>query len=200
MLDTMRQEIRDRLDHIRARLDRLRELDPPQPGASRFVDRDGNRRDRYVLFGADLHRYENRPVPADVLATLESNMGCELPEEFRAFLTDIGCGGGPYYGIDWGFLRDFATPDCAIPFPEGDAGPLYQSDDDEDGLEHGYVLTTSQGCGDFLGVITSGPSRGHVVAINNSTADWRLGPSFLTHYLAWIDQGIAQLDSPARPA
>jgi hypothetical protein len=195
----MRQEIQDQIDHIRTRLDQLRELDPPQPGASGFVDTDGNHLDGHVVFGADLHRYENHPVPEDVLTDLETKMGCELPEEFRAFLSEIGWGAGPYYGLDRKCLRGSATPACAVPFPEGDTGPLYLDDAGNEELEHGYLLTTDQGCGDFLGVVTSGPSRGRVVDINRSAEEWYLGLPFLDHYLSWIDRAITRLGSPTPP-
>ncbi|RFU36523.1 SMI1/KNR4 family protein [Actinomadura logoneensis] len=195
----MSEDIRTRIEHIRARLDRLRELDPPRPGASRFVDDDGNRLDGHIVFGADLHRYENQPVPDDVLTDLETAMGCELPEEFRAFLSAVGCGAGPYYGLDWRSMKGSAGPACAVPFPEGDAGPLYLDEDEEDALEDGHLLTTHLGCGDFLGVVTAGPSRGRVVTIDHSNAEWRLGPPFLDHYLAWIERAVSRLDSPTRP-
>jgi len=53
------------------------------------------------VFGANGHRWRSEPPLAqDELAELESQLGVELPDEYRAFLLQAGRGGaGPAYGL-----------------------------------------------------------------------------------------------------
>jgi hypothetical protein len=46
-----------------------------------------------------MHRYGSTIVPEGEVEWLESELGVNLPSEYRAFLTEIGYGAGPYYGI-----------------------------------------------------------------------------------------------------
>ncbi len=188
----------ERLARIESRLAHLRELDVPRPGASNFVDDDDRRLPGYVMFGADLHRHENRAVPEHALQRLEAAMKCPLPEGFRGFLSRIGTGSGPYYGIPWSKLERCASPACAQAFPAGSSGPIYR-DEDDDGIEHGYLVITDMGCGDEVAVITAGQSRGHVVFLLYNSAEWQLGPEFLDFYENWIERGIEGLSRQPHP-
>lgn len=51
------------------------------------------------VFGASSHRYSNGPISSDELFALERELGVALPDDFRAFLLEVGAGAGPYYGI-----------------------------------------------------------------------------------------------------
>lgn len=72
------------LEEIRTRLDRLR-----------LADR------RRRLFGASEHRYELATcIGADALRAFEERHAIRLPEDYRAFLSELGNGGaGPFYGL-----------------------------------------------------------------------------------------------------
>lgn len=59
-----------------------------------------------VIFGADQHQYQSTPVGLSEIARVEAALGVGLPAEFREFLSEIGYGAGPYYGI-W-------SPDAAV--------------------------------------------------------------------------------------
>jgi hypothetical protein len=52
-------------------------------------------------FGASEHQYRlNPPVPLDVVVSFEFRRKTSLPEDYRAFITNIGDGGaGPFYGL-----------------------------------------------------------------------------------------------------
>ncbi|NUP47938.1 MAG: SMI1/KNR4 family protein [Catenulispora sp.] len=195
----MDRDLRARLDRIRARLARLRELDPPQPEGSNLIDRDGKRLDGYIMFGAASHAYRHWLIDEEHLRTLESAMGCTLPAEFRAFLSEIGVGAGPYYGIDWEYLRRGATAKCAEPFPEGDSGPYYLDEDGDEEVESGYLEITQMGCGDDVGLVVTGPARGRVVWVLRTNDVWELGPPFLDYYEQWIERGIGRLEAGERP-
>lgn len=53
------------------------------------------------IFGASSHEYEfNQPIPLDELKRFEDKYEVDLPEDYKAFICEIGDGGaGPYYGI-----------------------------------------------------------------------------------------------------
>ncbi len=72
------------MDVIIAKLSRLKQLDP-----------------RFEVFGAAAHEYTLNPPLSEIeIASVESKYRCRLPEEYRAFLLNIGNGGaGPFYGL-----------------------------------------------------------------------------------------------------
>lgn len=74
----------ERLQSIHPRLQELARLDP-----------------QFRLFGAGTHRYQLAPPLApDKVATFELLHGVRLPEDYRAFLLQLGSEGvGPYYGL-----------------------------------------------------------------------------------------------------
>jgi hypothetical protein len=51
------------------------------------------------VFGAETHRYRTRRARPAEIAVLEQRIGIRLPEEYRAFLQEVGYGAGPYYGL-----------------------------------------------------------------------------------------------------
>ncbi|WP_311749573.1 SMI1/KNR4 family protein [Proteus terrae] len=58
-------------------------------------------------FGADNHKYQlNSPLSKEKVNQLQAKIGCEFPEDYITFVTQIGNGGtgsygsaGPYYGL-----------------------------------------------------------------------------------------------------
>jgi SMI1/KNR4 family protein SUKH-1 len=69
---------------IAGRLDFLRRTDPG-----------------FTRFGCEEHRYLlNEPLTESEVTGFEDRYGVSLPEEYRAFLLQVGDGGaGPFYGI-----------------------------------------------------------------------------------------------------
>jgi hypothetical protein len=51
------------------------------------------------IFGAEKHRFRLRPHSPKEVARLELHLGVTLPDSYRQFLTEVGSGAGPYYGI-----------------------------------------------------------------------------------------------------
>ncbi len=127
----------ERLQSIRPRLQELARLDP-----------------HFKLFGAGTHRYQLAPPLApDKVATFEQLHGVYLPEDYRAFLLQVGSSGaGPYYGLKvlcdvehaigrWDGLEDEPENWCwgnglepdflSSPFPHQSAFRLHQPPDVE---------------------------------------------------------------------
>src|SRR5215831_18331874 len=61
------------------------------------------KRDRkFEIFGAEKHRYTAKKVSVGEIKEFELVIGCELPEDYRKFLLQVGSDVGPYYGL-WSF-------------------------------------------------------------------------------------------------
>jgi SMI1/KNR4 family protein SUKH-1 len=97
-------------------------------------------RDRKLsIFGSTQHRYISTPVEEAQIARFETRWGVQLPDELRGFLTDIGFGTGPYYGLWnlegieselWFQIEDYhefaeVTVKPSLPFPFGIADALH---------------------------------------------------------------------------
>ncbi|MER6914535.1 SMI1/KNR4 family protein [Streptomyces sp. NPDC000594] len=137
----------------------------------------GARESAGKVFGAYGHGWILAdPLSADDLADLEAQLGVELPEEYRTFLTRVGAGGaGPAYGLfpvryaeqRWQWEGDGAdmtkTSLLALPFP-GSPHPAAEAVerlraerpdedeyDDEDAFETAYEAWEEQWYDIFLG-------------------------------------------------
>jgi hypothetical protein len=51
------------------------------------------------VFGAKTHKYSGKKVASDDLEALEDTYRCRLPVDYREYLSEIGSGVGPYYGL-----------------------------------------------------------------------------------------------------
>lgn len=113
-----------------------------------------------VVFGASSHRYKLEPRLAEPrVRAWEREHGVELPDEYRAFLLELGNGGaGPFYGIFplgmWdGSGRALeswadAVGDLRAPFPHREAWNLpssrleppeeFESDEEEDAWNEAF--------------------------------------------------------------
>jgi hypothetical protein len=177
----MEDEIRTRLDWISDRLAWLRELDAS--ASARFDD---------DLRLGGLHSYRTWPVRPEQVRALESALGTPVDPAFRAFLTQIGVGAGPYCGLSWARIIRSANQLCTQPFPGGEQGPLRQR------IDHGRLLISDVGCGDFVGLVTAGVNRGRVVYLGYRRSEWALGPSFLGYYESWLNHALARLTAELR--
>src|SRR5215218_4625213 len=137
-------EMMDRTSRIQQKLTRLRSIDREQR-----------------IFGADYHQYELAPPTSEQQIRLfESTHGIELPEDYRAFLTEIGNGGaGPYYGLlpldntisEWSLREDAQYLSKPFPLPVG-----------TDNLWQGTLRICEFGCAIEFLLVETGSERGHV--------------------------------------
>ncbi|GAB2700734.1 SMI1/KNR4 family protein [Nocardia thraciensis] len=181
----MEDELHVRLNWIRGRLDWLRERDALLP---RPFDGD-------VPSGENLHSYLTWPVHPERLAELESVMAGVLDSGFRAFLTQVGVGAGPYCGISWERMTRSANHACAQSFPCGEQGSLGPGAERPDG---GFLVISDVGYGDFIGLVVAGASRGRVVYLGYRRGEWSLGPAFLDYYQSWLNHAAARLNADLR--
>lgn len=143
-----------------------------------------------MVFGAEKHKHQlNPPVPASSLVEFEKEFGVALPDDFAAFLTQLGDGGaGPYYGLyplkkivaqlrrSQQYCRDrnLRPPDLVrrFPFTRDDAlsvvgkakSDLVVPEDDValEGEVDGAIEICEYGCGGFFWLVVSGEQRGNV--------------------------------------
>jgi hypothetical protein len=170
------------------RLDYLRRTDP---GLTRF----GSAAHRYLL---------NAPLSEQDVTAFEVRHSVSLPDDYRAFLKEVGDGGaGPFYGVFRldrsdlpirdredllpGFLagafpheRPWSEPGGGIPEAEGDYF--------DPAKIRGSLNLSHQGCGYMVRLVLNGPQRGAL------WEDGRCGdmgitpfrPDFATWYLQWL--------------
>jgi len=108
----------ERLEFIRVELNRLRELDPECNATT----------------SAFHHRYKLNPIASvELVEAFEQQHQITLPEEYRAFLLQLGNGGaGPDYGLDslrewapWGTLNQtFPHTQCWSPYEQDPCPPV----------------------------------------------------------------------------
>lgn len=160
--------------------------------------------------GVSKHRFELNPCASEeVAAAFEAKHGIELPEDYRAFLLEMGNGGaGPYYGIlpldefDSHQIIDEVPSDYLARqnrIPE-EVAPgndwLEKLSLTEDELFEGTIALAEQGCTYYSLLVVSGPHRGRVLNV-----DLELNPpmmcadaSFSAWYERWLDESIAGLE------
>ena len=149
--------MQERLQSIRARLQELLRLDPD-----------------FELFGADSHRYQLAPpLPEEEIRAFETLHGIQLPEDYRAFLLQIGSSGaGPFYGLkplgDAEHLDEPSVDVFSSSFPLREWFDLRSPHNLSDAQVFsnrwvgGTLCLSHVGCGMFDLLVVSGDERGHI--------------------------------------
>jgi hypothetical protein len=161
------------IEDIKNKLERLKTLDR-----------------NFTVFGACQHQYISFPLSRDEIADLESQIGVRLPEDYRIFLKEIGCGAGPYYGLyspqdivadlqEQHFCEvEHRLPDPNQPFPFTceQAQECFQIMEEErpayigaDWPTDGCIPICQEGCGYSTFLVTAGELTGSLWSHN---PDW----------------------------
>ncbi|WP_311763077.1 SMI1/KNR4 family protein [Proteus terrae] len=180
---------------------------------------------KYKEFGADNHKYQlNSPLSKEKVNRLQAKIGCEFPEDYIAFITQIGNGGtgsyggaGPYYGlyafddaIDRNGIQNCALPCLLSPKMDIDEWkalchvPEDCSDEDFDTIcdrvHQGTLYLGTCGCEYDLLLVVNGDYKGHILY----TSDWvnsdtpytfSYETSFSQWYERWLDEVILGYDT-----
>ncbi|MCO7051716.1 SMI1/KNR4 family protein [Proteus terrae] len=179
----------------------------------------------YKEFGADNHKYQlNAPLSKEKVNQLQAKIECEFPEDYIAFVTQIGNGGtgsyggaGPYYGlyafddaIDRNGIQNCALPCLLSPKMDIDEWkalchvPEDCSDEDFDTIcgrvHQGTLYLGTCGCEYDLLLVVNGDYKGHILY----TSDWvnsdtpytfSYETSFTQWYERWLDEVILGYDT-----
>ncbi|WP_311748503.1 SMI1/KNR4 family protein [Proteus columbae] len=179
----------------------------------------------YKEFGADNHKYQlSSPLSIEKVNQLQAKAGCEFPEDYIAFVTQIGNGGtgsyggaGPYYGlyafddaIDRNGVQNCALPCLLKPKMNIDEWkalchvPEDCSDEDfdiiYDRVHQGTLYLGTCGCEYDLLLVVNGKYKGHILY----TSDWvnsdtpyifSYETSFTQWYERWLDEVILGYDT-----
>lgn len=179
----------------------------------------------YKEFGADNHKYQlSSPLSIEKVNQLQAKAGCEFPEDYIAFVTQIGNGGtgsyggaGPYYGlyafddaIDRNGVQNCALPCLLKPKMNIDEWkalchvPEDCSDEDFDiicdRVHQGTLYLGTCGCEYDLLLVVNGKYKGHILY----TSDWvnsdtpyifSYETSFTQWYERWLDEVILGYDT-----
>lgn len=182
------------------RLDFLRRTDP-----------------RFTRFGSESHRYLlNQPLTESAVAAFEARYGVSLPEDYRAFLLEVGDGGaGPFYGVFRLDRSDLFARDredllpgfLAGAFPHtqswnglGDGSPEAEEECDDPALVRGSLNLSHQGCGYMVRLVLNGPQRGTLWE-DGRCSDMGItpfAPGFATWYLRWLNEPLRWLNEPVK--
>jgi len=170
------------------------------------------------VFGAKTHKYDlNPPITEFEAEEFERKFSIELPECYKAFITQTGNGGaGPYYGIyplgknvdD--LINDntetYLKNDCVI-YPKMTDGywkSLTKNIDDYDISDEDYEKETgrifggilpigSQGCTYIHGIVLNGKYKGRVVNLDTDgqKPKFAFEKNFSDWYERWLDEVIS---------
>lgn len=176
----------------------------------------------FSLFGADDHGYELEPVKtSEEISALESAWRIRFPEDYKAFLMEIGAGGaGPYYGLEKpedGIYVDLDYKNLpndisgVFPYteewnPEVD---WYEDDVDEAeceakeeeyfGEQHsaGMLRISNYGCGVTINLIVNGQSYGEIWVDDRANSngiypDHYFGNRDRLNFLDWYELWLDQ--------
>lgn len=161
------------------------------------------------------HKYRREPpIKARDLAAIEGRIGCELPEELRAFVTRLhSAGAGPNYGL----IAPAGSDACreAFPFSRNQAlenlaqrrladheyDLLEFREDDEGDFLRGCMELSDAGCGWSDAIVLAGELRGTVWSIGEGASPTgRRLEGFFDWYERWLDQWLAPAALPTRLA
>ena len=154
-------------------------------------------------FGAEVHRYELRPVLSpQELEWAEEALGAALPEELRTFYLEVGDGGaGPAYGLyPSGELNGYRP---AHPYPglEGltqAALAAGWNPQEEECLRvpgesmAGVAGISDEGCGGETCLVLNGPQAGQLVHFSGDGYFAETGKTLGQSYAAWLDEALRQ--------
>jgi hypothetical protein len=164
------------------------------------------------------HRYKYERMSNADLARLESELGVEVPDQCRRWLTNVGRGAGPGYGLicrnaDWPApiyqdpvpsraVREVSelTPELLLKF---DAAMKESEDIELFGVRgyRGLMTLCEHGCGWESLLIVAGPMKGHVIEDMGATGApvgtfaagyGNHGKNVLPTFFQWLDYWIAR--------
>ncbi len=133
------------------------------------------------------------PLSESQIRAFEVKHEIKLPQDYRDFITKIGCGGDgpPDYNLD-PFDIDEDFPNLSKPFPFTTHWIWELGDESNEGgmedLNSGNICLGTDGCGVDWYIIVSGPQRGKIWMISGEGIQ-PLFPSrtFSEWYAAWLD-------------
>ncbi len=154
---------------IKDNLEKIKRLDP-----------------NFEAFGSSRWNYRLDKISESELTLFEKKNEIDLPNEFREFISELGFGAGPVYGVN---------PHTLLSLEKWEI----EDDDDEEDYEEfkplydGYVVIAEYGCGIESVIIVDGDNKGEVWhyvdyslhKLNDSYCDW---------YLRWTENLIKILE------
>jgi hypothetical protein len=145
------------------------------------------------VFASDKHQYRlNPPMASERVEEVEGLIGCQLPKQYRRFVTEFADGGaGPDYGIiplerllKPGRDRSWMAS-CAVPFPAPKTvAQMREMDHDPPGK----LMVSEIGCGGHHWLVIAGSQRGFVW-VNNPDGDWSPELSDESHIPEYSEAG-----------
>lgn len=170
------------------------------------------------IFGAKSHGYRVSKVKREWLNQFLDKQQISLPEEFYTFLTEIGIGAGPYYGvyplekmITYSESSRFSTACILRPGMDKEewnqlVAPLIYDEDisDEeydavhDRIFGGMLCFGTQGCEYNMYIVLQGEYRGRIVYTadidENRPFFFTYEAHFLDWYERWLDEILADME------
>ncbi|WP_444956926.1 SMI1/KNR4 family protein [Microbulbifer sp. ZKSA002] len=134
------------------------------------------------LFGAERWNYNFRRFSEEEVNGIEKKYNISLPQEFRAFLLEIGFGAGHSYGANVEGLPHY-----------------YQDDEDEYPMSEGTIDIAEIGCGIEFMLVINGAHRGEVWVTQSYREPQPWSSSYLNWYEDWLAKSLESLEVPQNP-
>lgn len=173
------------------------------------------------VFGASSHKYNFTKVSEAEIIAFENEYSITLPDEFRTFLLEVGCGAGPYYGIysfekmrreinDWkDFLNKANNLNGSFKFNNKDTSEYIELK--KNGVKgyfykilssiEGWIPICHQGCTYYSILVLNGDQKGKVWSMNEEA--FQILPekvirevSFYDWFEEWLDEGLSKEFQP----
>ncbi|MFW9930645.1 MAG: SMI1/KNR4 family protein, partial [Candidatus Thorarchaeota archaeon] len=232
------------LDWLNKGLEQLENYEPAKPGTMNnfpiFIDKTIQKKiteiktkldlliaiDKFFLYSVSAyHKYEKLPpLSLEEVAILEEKLQITLPEDFRAFITQVASGGaGPSYGLysirhlinrieksgklaflskEFVYSNDMKYEDVNhVSYSDGISHDNLIYFSDRNTIIPGSLTISNCGCAIEIILVLQGPEKGNIwideggYMISPGKSDDKKRITFTDYYLNWLNRGLKELEA-----
>jgi hypothetical protein len=165
----------------------------------------------FKVFGSTSHKYNvENPINSNQIELFETKYNITLPECYKSFITHMGSGAGPFYGIwdlDKGINRllynaekYLSIENRCMSYSYEEWGKLEEDDSSDEEYEilynelfAGILPIGTTGCSGIIGLLLVGKDKGKIVHLSDELyfPFMTFEDNFLDWYERWLDEIIS---------